>query len=91
MTPPSTCGCSYSAEAPSQQQSYLNLAKLSAIFAKQGGADCEDASYKATIDYLASTNADPSNAARPWVYQTCNEFGYVNMEIWTYGLCCMYV
>lgn len=67
---------SSTAEAPSQQQSYLNLAKLSAIFAKQGGADCEDASYKATIDYLASTNADPSNAARPWVYQTCNEFGY---------------
>lgn len=55
---------------------YKKLVKLTKLFAEQAGAECEDASYKATIEYLADSKPDPSNAARPWVYQTCNEFGY---------------
>lgn len=56
--------------------SYEKLVQLSAIFTQQAGATCEDVSYAATIEYLSDITPDPTNAARPWVYQTCNEFGY---------------
>jgi len=59
-----------------ENSAYDRLVKLSTIFTEQSGAKCEDVSYKSTIDYLANISPDPSNAARPWVYQTCNEFGY---------------
>lgn len=36
----------------------------------------EDASWADTIQYLSAPQNDPTNAARPWTYQTCNEFGY---------------
>ena len=65
---------------------YTNFVTLSNRFTKEMGEDCEDISYKATIDYLADTSVptdlnDPNsasalNAARSWIYQTCNEFGY---------------
>lgn len=55
---------------------YQNLAKLSNIFLDQAGEKCDDSSYQNTVEYLADSKPDPSNAARPWVYQTCNEFGY---------------
>lgn len=56
---------------------YKTLAKLMADQLEGSGEKCEDVSYKATIDYLAGTKGDlPTNAARSWVYQTCNEFGY---------------
>lgn len=55
---------------------YEKLAKLSNIFLDQAGEECDDSSYKNTVDYLADSKPDPTNAARPWVYQTCNEFGY---------------
>eukprot|EP00605_Chrysophyceae_sp_TOSAG23-4_P001430 GSChrysophyteH1.ASY1.ANO1.1558.1 assembled CDS len=60
----------------SEESSYNKLVKLSKLYLEQAGEECDDASYKNTIDYLASTSPDPSNAARPWVYQTCSEFGY---------------
>lgn len=56
---------------------YKTLAKLMANQREASGAKCEDVSYKNTVDYLANTKAEfPTNAARSWVYQTCNEFGY---------------
>jgi hypothetical protein len=55
---------------------YSKLVKLSTIFMEQAGAKCEDVSYKSTIEYLSDIAPDPSNAARSWTYQTCNEFGY---------------
>ncbi len=55
---------------------YQRLAKLTSIFAEQNGEKCQDVSYKASIAYLSETKPDPTNAARGWVYQTCNEFGY---------------
>jgi hypothetical protein len=30
------------------------------------GTTCEDVSWNATIDFLASTVNDPDNSARPW-------------------------
>ena len=36
----------------------------------------EDASWTDTVEYLSAVQNDGSNAARPWTYQTCNEFGY---------------
>ena len=40
------------------------------------GFSGEDASWADTIEYLSAPQNDASNAARPWTYQTCNEFGY---------------
>lgn len=56
---------------------YKTLAKLMADQREANGLKCEDVSYKGMIDYLSATDgALPTNAARSWVYQTCNEFGY---------------
>jgi len=69
MAPPSSSG------TPAES-GYDKLVKLTSIFEKQAGATCQDVSYEATVAYLADIKPDPSNAARPWVYQTCNEFGF---------------
>lgn len=58
------------------KDSYQQFVDLSAMYRQAGGMDCEDASWKDVIDYLADPTMDPTNSARPWVYQTCNEFGY---------------
>lgn len=56
--------------------SYAQFVALSADYRAANAQQCEDASWKDMIDYLSATQMDPSNNARPWVYQTCNEFGY---------------
>lgn len=38
--------------------------------------DCNDVAWNSTIAYMTATAKDPTNNMRPWVYQTCNEFGY---------------
>lgn len=57
-------------------EAYDNFAKISRQFTLDLGASCEDASYKNTIAYLSNTTQDPQNNMRPWVFQTCTEFGY---------------
>jgi thymus-specific serine protease len=58
------------------EDSYAQFVQLSAKFREVNGLTCEDASWKDMVEYLSATGKDPSNAARPWTYQTCNEFGY---------------
>jgi len=55
---------------------YQNFVTLSALYREQSGVSCEDASWGATLAWLTPIEMDPNNAARPWTYQTCNEFGY---------------
>lgn len=62
--------------APDPQSAYANFVTLSAQYREANGQECEDASWSATLDWLTPIAKDPSNAARPWTYQTCNEFGY---------------
>lgn len=56
--------------------SYSQFVKLSATYREANGVTCEDASWTDMIEYLSSIDKDATNSARPWVYQTCNEFGY---------------
>jgi hypothetical protein len=51
---------------------YENFKILSASF-RDG---CEDYSYDATAAFIADPKYDPTNAFRPWLFQTCAEFGY---------------
>ena len=55
---------------------YKQFVSLQASYLSANGQTCNDASWKDTVDYLSSTQKDPTNAGRPWTYQTCNEFGY---------------
>jgi len=56
--------------------SYSQFVALQALYRTANGQTCEDASWADTVAYLAATQNDPTNNARPWTYQTCNEFGY---------------
>jgi len=56
--------------------SYAQFVELSALYRTANGQACEDANWADTIKYLSATAKDPTNAGRPWTYQTCNEFGY---------------
>jgi len=70
----------------SEGSAYENFVELSnnfttLFFEKANGADsgaqpCEDASYDNSLAFLSNSTRDASNNARPWTYQTCNEFGY---------------
>jgi hypothetical protein len=55
---------------------YKQFVTLQGQYRAENGQDCENASWKDTVAYLSNPEVDASNAARPWVYQTCNEFGY---------------
>lgn len=56
---------------------YGSFVALAGKYREANGQVCEDASFEDTIAYLGNaTLAIPANAARSWVYQTCNEFGY---------------
>jgi hypothetical protein len=60
----------------SAADAYKNFVKLSALYRQENGMKCEDASWEETIKFLGATEKDHNNAARPWVYQTCNQFGF---------------
>jgi hypothetical protein len=60
----------------SGDDAYQQFVNLSAIYRSMNGVDCEDASWSDTVAYMTETKKDHTNAGRPWVYQTCNEFGY---------------
>lgn len=55
---------------------YAQFVALSAQYRAANGQACEDANWDDMIAYLGATAKDPTNAGRPWTYQTCNEFGY---------------
>lgn len=55
---------------------YANFVKLQAAYREANGQSCEDASWADTVAYLSAPEMDSGNAARPWTFQTCNEFGY---------------
>ena len=55
---------------------YTKFAKLNDLYLAAYGQECVDASWKDTIEYMQASGKDSTNAARPWTYQTCNEFGY---------------
>lgn len=58
------------------QDSYSQFVKLSATYRDYYGLSCEDANWNDVMAYLSASSKDPTNAARPWTFQTCNEFGY---------------
>lgn len=55
---------------------YTNFKDLQTQYRAANGQTCEDASYADTVAYLSNPAKDANNNARPWTYQTCNEFGY---------------
>ncbi len=55
---------------------YAQFVQLQAQYRAANGQQCEDANWADSIAYLSATAKDHSNLARPWTYQTCNEFGY---------------
>jgi serine protease 16 len=55
---------------------YDQFSALSAQYLNASGLSCENANWADTVAYLADPKMDPTNAGRPWTYQTCNEFGY---------------
>lgn len=52
---------------------FVNLQK---VYRSANGQTCEDASWKESVEYMSNPEKDANNAARPWTFQTCNEFGY---------------
>ena len=78
----------YNAELPHNNIDYMcgiimnassPLVGLSTFFLSSSGAgsgQCLDTSYAAMVAQLANTTANPADNMRPWVYQTCTEFGY---------------
>lgn len=56
--------------------SYDRFVYLAGEYRKSYGVTCEDVSWNNTVSFLSSTVNDPDNSARPWTFQTCNEFGY---------------
>lgn len=68
--------CNTMAVADDDISAYDKFIILSANYRLSAGQECEDASWSDTIKYLSASAKDPTNAARPWVFQTCNEFGY---------------
>jgi len=55
---------------------YSQFVALSAKYRVANAQTCENANWEDTVAYLSATAKDPTNAGRPWTYQTCNEFGY---------------
>eukprot|EP01034_Spumella_vulgaris_P024824 gene24824-31211_t len=55
---------------------YAQFVQLQAQYRAANGQTCEDANWADSIAYLSAQTKDHSNMARPWTYQTCNEFGY---------------
>lgn len=68
--------CDYmNANGGTADVAYSNFVALQAAYREANGQECEDASWADTIAYLSAVEKDPSNAGRPWTFQTCNEFG----------------
>lgn len=60
----------------SNNSPYDNFVKVAAAYREQSGLECEDASWDDMLTWLTPIKKDPTNAGRPWTFQTCNEFGY---------------
>ena len=55
---------------------YTNFIALQSQYRQANGQSCENANWDSSIEYLSNPMKDPGNNARPWTFQTCNEFGY---------------
>ena len=55
---------------------YDNFVSLMAAYREANNQECENANWNEMLTWLAPTAKDPTNAGRPWTFQTCNEFGY---------------
>jgi len=55
---------------------YDRFVYLTSKYREENGYTCEDVSWANTVAYLANTTNSADNTARPWTFQTCNEFGY---------------
>merc|ERR1711937_311394 len=50
--------------------------KLNNQYMEMYGMKCNDVAWNSTLAVLRDPRKNPNNNMRPWVYQTCNEFGY---------------
>ena len=55
---------------------YTSFLTLNQQYMDMYGLECNDVSWNSTLAVLSAPKKDASNNMRPWVYQTCNEFGY---------------
>lgn len=60
----------------SSTSAYNNFVQLQSMYLSSNGETCEDASWQDLVSFLLVTAKDVNNDYRPWIYQTCNEFGY---------------
>lgn len=60
----------------SNHSAYENFVNVAAKYREQSDLECEDASWDDMLTWLTPIKKDPTNAGRPWTFQTCNEFGY---------------
>ena len=55
---------------------YENYVAFNTFMLNYYSMECMDTSWNSTINPLKAEQKDYYNNMRPWVYQTCNEFGY---------------
>lgn len=55
---------------------YQQFIVLNDQYLEEYNSTCWDASWDSLVAYVGDPSYDPTNAYRPWVYQTCSEFGY---------------
>lgn len=68
--------CSIMLDSNNGVTEYDRFVYLTALFRDSYGYTCEDVSWENTVSYLSNTTNSADNTARPWTFQTCNEFGY---------------
>ncbi len=67
---------------------YTQFVQLQTQYRAANGQSCEDANWTDSIAYLSAVEKDHTNMARPWTYQTCNEFGFfqtADSEVYSAG------
>jgi len=60
----------------SESNGYAGFMKVNTAIMGQYGMTCNDVAWNSTVAVLADPAKDPSNNMRPWIYQSCREFGY---------------
>ena len=58
------------------REAYENFIILAEVYRNVSNITCENTRWNDSISFLSDVKMDPANNARPWTYQTCNEFGY---------------
>ncbi|KAL6061256.1 Thymus-specific serine protease [Balamuthia mandrillaris] len=68
--------CNILNSGSSKNDPVVAYANISNMFLKAEGQSCMDISYKTQVAMLSNTTPAAEDNMRPWVYQTCTEFGY---------------